>query len=261
MKKKYLLIFIIPFLFSSCTRHIKYIQIDGEKKGEAQTEFSNQPPDYKIQPYDYLYVTIRTTNKDVNELFNTISTSYNSNQGGGNAQNFYFTGYMINDSGYVHIPLLGVFFVKDKTISDIREILTARTAEILKDAVVNVRLTSFRVTFLGEIGNGTTTFYQEKLNILEAVAAMGGINDYGDKTNILVVRKQDTTYHTYRVDLTDRYLLEKEEFYLQPNDIVYVEPIKSKIFRQALADYSMFIGLFTSTASIVSTILILLTLN
>ena len=260
MKKKYLFIIFVIIFFSSCTKHIKYLQDKKEKKGKDQTEFTNQPPEYKIQPYDYLYITIRTTNEEVNELFSTLSTSMNQNQGQ-NSENFYFTGYMVNDTGYIQVPILGDFEIKDKNIYEVRHMVEERTAEIVNDAIVNVRLTSFRVTFLGETGNGTMTFYQEKLNILEALSAVGGVTEYGDKTNIMIVRKQDSTYNTYRVDLTDRHLLEKKEFFLQPNDIVYVEPVKSKIFRIALSDISIFTGILTTTTSIITTILFFITLT
>ncbi len=264
--KKFILILIpvILIFLSSCSKNLKYIQDKtGEKEGNGETEFINSPTDYKLQPYDYLYITIRTTNKDVNELFETISTSYSNNgAGASNSQNFFFTGYLVNDTGYVQVPILGDFHIEGKTINEVRTMIDARTHEILKDAVVNVRLTSFNVTFMGEFGStGTVTFFQEKLTVLEAIASAGGITDYGDKKNLLIVRKRGNKYRTYRVDLTKRNILEKEELYLQPNDLLYAEPVRAKIMRRNFADYAMFVSALSTTVSAVTSIMFFLALR
>jgi len=265
MKKNILI--LIPFFLiflSSCSKNLKYIEDRvGEREGNGMTEFINSPTDYKLQPYDYLYITIRTTNEDVNNLFETISTSYDSRgAGANNAQNFFFTGYLVNDTGYVQVPILGDFKIEGHTINEVRTMIDKRTHEILKDAVVNVRLTSFRVTFMGEFGStGTITFFQEKLTVLEAVAAAGGINDYGNKAKLLIVRKQGNKYKTYRIDLTKRNILEKKELYLHPNDLLYVEPVRSKIVRRNLSDYAVFVSALSTTVSAVSSIMFFITLN
>lgn len=263
MKKNILILIPIFLIFlSSCSRNLKYIEDRvGENEGNGETEFFISPTDYKLQPYDYLYITIRTTNKEVNDLFETISTSYNNN-GSGNSQNFFFTGYLVNDTGYVQVPILGDFEIEGHTINEVRTMVTERTHEILKDAVVNVRLTSFNVTFMGEFGRtGTVAFFQEKLTLLEAVAAAGGVTDYGNKSKLLIVRKQGNRYRTYRVDLTKRNIFEKKELFLQPNDLIYAEPVRSKIVRRNLSDYAMFVSALSTTVSAFASVMFFITLN
>ena len=106
-----------------------------------------------------------------------------------------------------------------------------------------------------------TKFAAAAVIIIAILVGVKIISDSEKDNGRMIVRKQDSTYHTYRVDLTDRHLLEKKEFFLQPNDIVYVEPVKSKILRIALSDISIFTGILTTTTSIITTILFFITLT
>lgn len=248
-------------MLSSCTqRSLRYIQDKEQDKLDTVAEYSNQPPEYKIQPYDVLYIKVTTTNPDVNALFSeNVSSDFNGNMMNSqfnNDANFYFTGYMVTDTGWVKVPLLGDFFVKDKTIDQIELQISEKVEELLLDAIVKVKLISFKVYFLGEFSSpGTQTFYQKHLNLLEAITTKGGINDYGDKKRVMIIRKTKEGYNIYRVDLTDRNLIESDEFYLQPNDMVYVEPVKSKGFRLAVSDYLLPLSAISTTISTITLIL------
>jgi len=249
---------------------LKYIQDKKQDRLDTITEYTNQPPNYKIQPYDVLYIKVTTTNQEINELFSenvtsNYNTTNNSYGGSGNEASSYFTGFMVTDSGWVKVPLLGDFNVKDKTIDEIEFMVSQKVNELLIDAIVKVKLISFKIFYLGEFNftgssysSGSYTFYQKNVSLLEAVAAMGGINDYGDKRKLMIIRKTLTGYQVFRVDLTDRHILEATNFYLQPNDMIYVEPIKSKSFQLAVQDYSTAITLITST---ITTVLLIINLK
>jgi len=211
--------------------------------------------EYKLQPYDYLYISVRSTNEEINNLYQTISSSFS---GGltNNESNFFLTGYMINDSGNVFIPTLGEVYVKDKTIEEARKTIEDKFGEILIDAIVNVRLTSFNVTFLGEVSQqGRISFYKEHVNILEGIGMVGGISGYGDMRNVKVLRQQDSVIKIFELNLENRKLLEHKDFFLHPNDIVYVPPRRTKDFLNFVRDYSTLITLITST--ITTTLLII----
>lgn len=246
---------------TSCTqRSLRYIQDKKQDRLDTVTEYSNQPPDYLIQPYDVLYITVTTTNQEVNSLFSeNISSSFGGSSNGQD-QNMYFTGYTVADTGWIKVPLLGDFNVKGKTIDDIELLVNDRVKEMLIDAIVKVKLISFRVYFIGII-NTTQTFYQKHVTILEAVAGIGGISDYGDKRRVMIIRKTETGYKVFRINLTERKLLESDDLYLQPNDMVYVEPVRLRSIQLAFADYSTAISLITTTMSSISTILLILKLK
>jgi len=260
--KKYLFFIIAVIFLSSCTqRSLRYIQDKKEFKHEDQTEFSNQPPEYKLQAYDVLYIKVSTTNSAVNAVFSeNVTSSYGQTgnlQGGGDS---YFTGYMVTDTGYIKVPLLGDFLVKDKTVAEVEKMVVDKVAELLIDAIIKVKLISFKVYFIGDV-NTSMTFYQENVNFLQAVATIGGISDYGDKRRIMIVRQTETGFKIFRIDVTKRNIMEKEEFYLLPNDIVYIEPVKVKSFTLALQDFSVIFSLITSLTSTISIILVLINLG
>ncbi len=254
---RYSFIFIFILVFISSCSNYRYIN----KKYDIPDavvdiyRLDNYKP-YQIQPYDYLYVNIRSTNEDVNDLYSRISSNMSSNLTN-NESNFFLTGYLVSDSGNVFIPTLGLLHVKGLTIEQTRKLIQDKVSDILSDAVVNVRLTSFNVTFLGEVGagGGRIPFYRERVNILEAIGQAGGISYYGDKKHVKIIRPQDSVMAVYEIDLTSTNLLSNKDFFLQPNDIVYVPPKRQKEVLDFFRDYSVFLTLTTST--ITTTLLIL----
>ncbi len=248
MLKKYIIAIIILWGFTSCINS-RYITKHEAIPAIVYDVYKTQPSEYKLQPYDYLYISIKTTNKEINELYEKISSTFSAGLAN-NEANFFLTGYLINDSGYVSVPTLGKLYVKGLTIEQTRSLIQNEVSKILNDAVVNVRLTSFNVTFLGEVTRqGRIPFYKEKVNILEAIGSAGGLTYYGNKRNVMIIRPQDTIMKVYTVNLTNAHILEQKEFFLYPNDIVYVPPKRSKNFFEFSRDYSSIISMITGTIS------------
>ncbi|MBN2891568.1 MAG: polysaccharide biosynthesis/export family protein [Bacteroidales bacterium] len=247
-------IFIFILILSSCynTRYLNRTKDYAEI--EAIT-YSLNSEEYRLQPYDYLYVSVKSTNEEINTLYGNISSTYS---GGltNNESNFFLTGYLINDSGYVFIPTIGKILIKGRTIEEARTLIQNEFSKILTDAVINVRLTSFNVTFLGAVNReGRVPYYRERVNILEGIGSAGGISDFGDKKRVKIIRPQDSVVTVYELDLTDKNLITQKEFYLYPNDVVYVPPRKSKDVLDFIKDYSTIITLITGT--ITTTLLII----
>lgn len=253
MNKFFVFIFAILLGFSSCTSS-RYLSKNSQLSNIIIEQYNTENVPYKIQPYDYLYISIKSTNEDVNKLYDQISSQ--SSGGSGSEGSSSLTGYLINDSGYVYIPTVGNVFVKGLTIDQTRLLIQNKINAILIDAVVNVRLTSFDVTFIGEVvGSKQVSFYKEKVNILEGIGKVGGITSYGDLKHIKILRPTDSLYEIYTIDLSNKNIIELKEFYLNPNDIVYVPPKGSKDVINFFKDYSTFISIFTST--ITTTLLII----
>jgi len=245
MNKFFILIFTILLGFSSCTSS-RYLSKNTQLSNIIIKQYNTKNIPYKIQPYDYLYISIKSTNEEINKLYNQISSQFSGGSGG--EASFFLTGYLINDSGYVYIPTIGNVFVKGLTIDQTRELIQNKVNTVLTDAVVNVRLTSFNVTFIGEVSNtGQVSFYKEKVNILEGIGKAGGITNYGDLKHIKILRPTDSLYEIYSINLSNKNIIGLKEFYLNPNDIVYVPPKKSKDVIDFFSDYSTFITVFTST--------------
>jgi polysaccharide export outer membrane protein len=133
----------------------------------------------------------------------------------------------------------------DEAISSIRK----RADQFLKDATVIVKLISFKVSVIGEVNRpGTYNNFNSQLTVLEAVSMAGDITDYGDRKRVLVLRPSAEGTRSFRLDLTSKNILTSDGFFLLPNDIIYVEPIKNKTFRINMPTISL---AFTSISTLI----------
>ena len=256
---KFIVIFLIVSLLASSCMHnkIRYI-LDKNEIPDTVYEYANVPPTYTIHKNDILYIKISSTNKELNAFFE-IETSQASSSGGGQNNSYYLNGYTVNDTGYVVVPVLGDIFVEGKDMKEIQTIVQKKTDEHLNNAITTVRLVSYYLTFLGEINSqGKITVMQDNINILDGIALAGGIGDYGNKKNVLIVRQTATGTKSFRVDITDRRLLDSDKFYLVPNDIIIVEPLRNKSFQLAVRDYTLLLTTITSTITMVLLVITLL---
>jgi polysaccharide export outer membrane protein len=263
MKLKTYLIFFSSVLllisvFGACTnkkQRFLYDKINYDTTHFYQNQYRQ---DYKLRASDIVYIKILTTDEKINTLFNIGDDAGNNArvQAGGE---FYLSGFTVTDSGYIKVPVLGEIFVAGKTLPEVRDLVQNQTDKYLKNAITNVRLVSFRISFLGEVRQqGAIFFYQEKIDVIEALARAGGVTDYADLTKIKVISPRDNGYFERDIDLTKIDLLSKESIMLYPNDIVIVDALKNKTFRNRAQDYFMITSVFTST---ISTIFLILSLT
>jgi polysaccharide export outer membrane protein len=226
-------------LGSSCTRYknLVYLQPGGD---EAGVNYMAKPPDYHIQKRDVLYIRVLSLNQEITEVINSTS-AINSNQFTNDASLFIY-GYNVSDSGDVEIPVIGKVNVLDKTMEEARLEISKQAAVFLKDATVTIKLISFKYSVLGEVKNpGVYQNYNNQLTVLEAIGNAGDISAYGNRRKIMVVRPGTEGTKTFRLDLTKTAILNSEGFFLLPNDIVYVEPVKSFNFKTNLPVISVFL--------------------
>ena len=255
MRKYSAILFFLPILFIACTgqKHLTYFQ--DLHKATPDTFFSNRFPDYRIQKQDLLYVNIVSSNPEIDDMF---ATQRNQNltstvsEGG-----YYITGFLVNDSGFIEIPLLGKTSVLGKTLEEVKSIIYNSVSAFVKNSTVIVKLLSFKISILGEVQRpGSYRNYANKLTIFEAISLAGDITDYGNRKNVLILRSSEEGTKTYRVDLTNKDILTSDLYYLLPNDIIYVEPIKNKLVKINAGTYSMFLSTLTSIVMVVNFILL-----
>lgn len=242
-------------VFGSCTSQKELMYLSNLDTTSVQQFFPMERPNYHIQYQDILYIDIFTLNPEMNEILNpgSQSSGYNTYR---DASNIYVFGYTVSDSGMISIPILGEVKVYGLTTDEIKNAVEERAQKYLKDAVINVKLLSFKFTVIGEVNRpGTFTNYNNQLTILEAIGMGGDITDYGNRQRVLVIRPTKEGTHTYRINLQDKNLLQSEGYFLLPNDIVIVEPIKSKPFQLNIPTTTLFI---TTILSTMSTLILLL---
>lgn len=244
--KVFIFLSLFGFIIISCTQQRQLVYLQGIDQASDSGFFAKVQPDYKIQKQDILYIKIYTLNQEVSDLINQTAANYQQNLYQ-NETSLFINGYSVNDSGYVEIPVLGRIMVLNKTIDECIESVRNRADLYLKDATIIVKLISFKVTVVGEVNRpGVYRNFNNQLTVLEAISMAGDITDYGDRKKILVLRPSKEGTYTFRLDLTNKNLLTSDGFFLLPNDIVYVQPIKSKIFRLNVATYSFVLSTITT---------------
>ena len=127
------------------------------------------------------------------------------------------------------------------------------------NAKVIVRLLNFHFYCIGELNQkGVVTTQLQQLNVLQALSLAGGISDFGNRKNILVLRPNAEGYKSFRIDITKRDLLATTDFFVLPNDIIYVEPVKFKAFRLGVSEYSFVV---TTISTLLTTVFFYLSLK
>jgi polysaccharide export outer membrane protein len=252
MKFRSILILIMVVLsIVSCTSRKKILYFQNKSGNDSLTNFSYQKPIYLLKTGDILFISIASINQDVVNAFN-INTSTNINTYYSDAS-LYVNGYSINDSGFVDIPIIGSVKVEGCPLSEARKLIQKQVDMYLKEATAIVKLLSFKITVLGEATKpGVYSNYNESITVLEAIGKAGDITDYGDKTNILVVRPSMDGNEVFRLDLTDISLLTQEGYYLLPHDIVYVEPLRLKAFKSNTPNISIILSIISTLVLVIN---------
>lgn len=248
----YLVLLIIILSSGSCTSKKKLMYLSNLDTTKTEQYFPLERPEYRIQYQDILYINVSTLNREMNEIINigtqsSLSTTFRDER------NIYIFGYTVSDSGTITIPILGDIYIYGSTIEEVKKIVRERAVEYLKDPVINVRLLSFKFSVIGEVNNpGTYTNYNNQLTVLDAIAMAGDISPYGNRENILVVRPSNEGSRTYRINVQDKSLLQSEGYFLLPNDIVIVEPIKSKPFQMNIPTMALFLTTVSTLVLVLS---------
>lgn len=232
---------IIGLAVISCVPQakMKYLQ---DKEGQTPvTEFQNNKPDYILKPGDYLYIRVLTLDQKSNELFASMSGSGGSN-GYMNStdQSLYLTSYQINDSGYIAFPLLGNIKAAGRSVTEMKEHMNKAVSEIIKESTVVVKLVLFNISVLGEVKNpGKYVINNDRVNIFEALALANDVTAFGNRSKVQIIRSDLKNNNIVTIDLLSKDILSSPYYYLQPNDIVYIEPMKDKSYAFETFPYSL----------------------
>ena len=231
--KKYSFLFVsaILILLCSCgsTKNIAYLQ----NSDEIDFELSKYLYDAKIMPKDILTITVTTVNPEAAVPFNlTVPTTLSQNQRS-TFNTSLLQSYLVDNDGQIEFPIVGVINVGGLTKSDCEKLILSKIRPYLNEnerPVVTVRMSNYKISVLGEVARpGMFTVSNEKINILEALAQAGDLTIYGVRTNIKLIREDASgKKEIHTLDLNDANLINSPYYYLQQNDIVYVEPNKVK---------------------------------
>lgn len=159
--------------------------------------------------------------------------------------------YTVSQDGYLYIPQIGKVKADGLTLEELRVALQAEINKYYKEASLTIRLMSFKVSVIGEVRTpGKILIYNEQATILEAIAAAGDMTEVADKTSIRLLRINSSGTKMYSLDLTDKKLLESEQYFLYPNDVIIVDPLKAKSQRINVQSLSI-LGVIASLINVV----------
>lgn len=174
--------------------------------------------------------------------------------------------YVVDKNGYITMPILGDIKVAGKTTDEISKEIKSLVEKDVKDPYVVVAFCGFRVNVLGEVkAPGAKMVTKERYSILDAIADAEDLTEYGKRENVLLIREEDGVKKTVRLNLNDAKLLESPYFYLQQNDVVYVEPNKIKKdnskYNQNNAFKMTVVSTVVSALSVIASLVIALTVK
>lgn len=224
------LLLSIGVLFTSCisTRDLVYLQKKDNSDLETSISAVESKP-YRLQINDVLSITIKAIDPKLVAIFSTT----NEGESGKSESGLYFNGFTVDDHGNIRMPILGEINVIGYTLDEVRIRIEKQLLEeyFNKEAniFVTVKLAGFRYTINGEVGStGTKTLFQDHVNIMEAIANSGDIAITGNRKAVTIIRQTPNGSEMHDLDLTDINVMQSPYFYLQPNDYIYVKPLKQK---------------------------------
>jgi len=216
----------LAILMSSCGS-VKHADMLMLQDIQNQIAAIDTLPVLHIQPDDILRIQVSSRNP---EALLAFQTGIPNNEGGAGERALGVQeGYRVDDQGNIYLPFLGKIAVARKTIIQLRDEIAARLVAYFPDATVQVRYLNFRVTLMGEVMRPNAyVIPNERLNILEAIGMAGDFTPYARRNAVLVIRERNGIREMARINTQDATLFQSPYFYLNPNDIIFVEPLKAK---------------------------------
>jgi len=224
-------VFIILFSISitSCVDVKKSLYFVGQK--DTLLQQSNIVPESIIQSHDLLSISVSSLNTDATAIFNTPNNSGITTTNAANSNTSSF-GYLVGKDGSIQFPVLGKVQAAGLSIDQLRQELTRQliSKKMLVDPLIVVRYLNFKVTVLGEVNKPSVlTVPSEKISLLEAIGQAGDLTIYSNRENVTLIREEKEGKLIKRINLNSSEIFTSPYYYLQSNDVVYVEPNKSKV--------------------------------
>ena len=259
MNIKPLFVIIVLLCVSSCvpTKRLKYLQESETAVDSLITVERIQKP-YRIQTNDLLSIRVKALDQELVGMFNPIGEE-NPNATG--EERMYYDGFLVDAHGNIRVPTLGEVNVLGYTVEEVREKIEDALLEnyFTEEAniFVTVKLAGIRYTTIGEIGSGSQVIYKEQVTIMEAIANAGDITDYGDRTDVVILRQYPGGQKRHHIDLTSIDAVDSPYYYIQPNDLIIVNPLPQKALGLGTTGLETFRTITTVLAFVSSAILLI----
>jgi len=236
-------VLILTVLLSSCysSSNLDYLQSE-----QYRYTVPTRTTQYAVQPNDILDIKVQTMDPEQVAFFN-LDYIDNRRQNA-NPASMYLTGYSINKEGMITMAMVGDIKVAGMTVEEIRGVIQGEIDKLLLNATVSVKLTSFKVSVLGDVKDpGTNYVYNTQSTIFEALSAAGDLNISAKRKNVKLIRQEGDKTTVVNLDLTNPSLIRSPYYLLHPNDVIYVETSKQNIVRNNLSIFSIMLSAIATT--------------
>jgi len=216
----YRYVFLILILVSaiSCVpfRRVRFFN----DSGKIDKSFANPREQKRISPFDNLFIKVLSTDEKTSQIFNAseqIALNLPLNT----------ISFLIDEKGNVNFPFVGNINVGGLTLAEASNKLQKALTEYMPNIAVIVKFIDNKVTVMGEVQRqGVFNFTDDKINIYEAVALAGGLTRYGNHRNVILIRQENNAINHYKLDLSNSKIAGTNMFFILPNDVIVVEPLR-----------------------------------
>lgn len=240
--KKVFQFLLVTILLSSCVSMKKRIYIQDNNDSD-NIVYPMQNVEYKLSKQDILYITVKSLSQ-VSLVSPTPAIT------GSGEMLFYLNGYSVNNQGEIFLPVIGNVSVLGKTLDEVKNDLQIEVDVFYKDAIIDVKTAGIKINVLGEVNSpGNYTFYQNEVSIFDVLSTSGDLTDVANRKKVKILRHNNNTVSVYKLDLTSDALLSSDFYFLQPNDVVYIEPLSVKTWGVGKTGWETFQTLLTTISS------------
>ena len=242
---------LLALVFASCVPQEKMLYLkEAQMIAENQSinYINERTIDYKLQPGDNLY--IRFINTIDERSASALAVDFSGRSSSTDAS-IYLQSYTLDEEGCIELPLTGKIELKNLTVDEAKARLQTEVDKFVNQTTIILKLSNFNLTVLGEVTRpGMYKVYQSQINLFEAMALAGNMTNFAKKSDVKIIRQTDNGSEILTVDMGQADILSSPYYYLKPNDIIYVEPLKIKQWGFTTFPYSTVFSILSLAATL-----------
>ena len=246
---------LLAMTFASCVPQKKMLYLkEAEMISEnlSKNYVNDRSINYKLQPGDNLFIRVMNT---IDER--SVAALMGNNDGRGNYlssdASIYLQSYTLDEEGCIEMPLTGKIELKNLTVDEAKARLQVELDKYVNQTTIIVKLSNFNLTVLGEVNRpGMYKVYQSQINLFEAISMAGNMTNFAKNSEVKIIRQTDTGSEVVTVDMGVADILSSPYYYLKPNDIIYIEPLKIKQWGFTTFPYSTVFSVVSLAVTLVT---------
>ena len=237
---------LMAMLFASCVPQKKMLYLkEAQMLSENQSinYVNDRSINYKLQPGDNLFIHFVNT---IDERSMVLLNGGNTSSYLSSDASIYLRSYTLDEDGFIEMPLVGKIELKNLTVDEAKDRLQSVLNQYINETTIIVKLSNFNLTILGEVSRpGMYKVYQSQINLFEAISMAGNMTNFAKNEEVRIIRQTDNGSEIITVDMGSADILASPYYYLKPNDIIYVEPLKIKQWGFTTFPYSIVLSIIT----------------